>query len=448
MSTVSFGGLVSGLDTDTIVSQLIALEHRPIDLLDEQQTNDENLLSVFQELNSKFLSLKTQAETLNEAEIFQAVTVTSSDDTILIGTGGSSLNTGVYTIEVTQLAQTHELSSDPFTDGTSSLKRSGDLVINGKTITLEATDSFNNIRDKINSTADVGVSASVLQVSGTDYRLILTSEETGSLGGITIDDTTVAQRLGFIDDDGAIKNELESAQDATIKIGQANPITITRSSNTIDDVIEGVTLNLKQAEPGTRVNLTVSSDTDSVKQSIQDFVDTYNEVLSYLKEQMSYDEENDVRGALMGDFTARTVKSTLQKVIVSEVGGLSGSLTALSRIGITSSASGGTLSIDDTRLTSALTNNLTDVKDLFIGLTDNLTNTLESFTDPYDGLIAHRIEGTQNTIDDLQDRMDTMETRVSKREEQIRAQFQAMEIALSQLQSQSAFLTQQINILK
>ena len=163
---------------------------------------------------------------------------------------------------------------------------------------------------------------------------------------------------------------------------------------------------------------------------------------------MSYDEENDVRGALMGDFTARTVKSTLQKVIVSEVGGLSGSLTALSRIGITSSASGGTLSIDDTRLTSALTNNLTDVKDLFIGLTDNLTNTLESFTDPYDGLIAHRIEGTQNTIDDLQDRMDTMETRVSKREEQIRAQFQAMEIALSQLQSQSAFLTQQINILK
>jgi flagellar hook-associated protein 2 len=149
---------------------------------------------------------------------------------------------------------------------------------------------------------------------------------------------------------------------------------------------------------------------------------------------------------LRGDFTARTVESTLQQTISSEVSGLSSSLTALSRIGITSSASDGTLSIDDTKLTSALTSNLTDVKDLFIGLTDDLTTKLDSFTDPYDGLIASRIEGTQDTIDDLQDRMDAMEVRVSQREEQLRAQFQAMETALAQLQTQSAFLAQQSTI--
>lgn len=446
MSTISFGGLVSGLDTDTILTQLIALERRPIDLLDAKQTTYENLLSSFQELNSKLLSLQTQAETLNEEETFQAVSVTSSDETVLTGTSSGSPNTGVYTIEVTQLAQAHAISSDSFTGSTSALNFSGDISVNSESISIATTDSLNDIRDKITA-ANAGVSAAVLQVSSTDYRLILTSEETGSTE-ISISDVTgtVAQSLGLIDGVGEIKNEQEAAQDAIIKMGQTNPITITRSSNTIDDVIEGVTLNLlDESATGTQVSLTVSSDTDTVKQSIQDFVDAYNDVISYINEQTSYDAENDAQGPLMGDFTARTVKSTLQRVISSEVSGLSSSLTALSRIGITSS--GGTLSIDDTKLTSALTNNLTDVKELFEGLTDDLTDKLDSFTDSYDGLIANRIDGTQNTIDNLEDRMDTMEARVSQREELLRAQFQAMEIALAQLQSQSAFLAQLSTIL-
>ena len=445
MSTINFGGLVSGLDTDTIISQLIAIEHQPIDLLDAKQTTYEDQLSAFQDLNSKLLSLKTQSETLNKAETFQAATVTSSDETILTGTSSGSPNTGVYAIEVTQLAQAHKLSSDSFTDSTSALNFSGDIVVNSQTVTIATTDSLNDIRDKINS-ASAGVSASVLQVSSTDYRLLLTSEETGSANSITIDNTTVAQDLGLIDGVGAIKNEIDAAQDSIIKMGQTNPVTITRSSNTISDVITGVTLNLNKAQVGTQVSLTVSSDTDTVKQSIQGFVDAYNDVISYINEQTSYNSEDDTQGPLRGDFTTRTVESTLQQTISSEVSGLSSSLTALSRIGITSSASDGTLSIDDTELTSALTNNLTDVEDLFIGLTDDLTTKLDSFTDPYDGLIANRIEGTQNTIDDLQDRMDAMEVRVSQREEQLQSQFQAMEIALAQLQSQSAFLTQQSTV--
>jgi len=548
MSTINFGGLVSGLDTDTILTQLVALERRPIELLDEKQTTHENRLSAFQELNSKLLSFQTQAEALNEAETFQAVSVTSSDETVLTGTSSSSSNTGVYTIEVTQLAQTHKLSSDSFTDSETALNFSGDILVNGELVSIATTDSVNNIRDKIN-TANAGVSASVLQVSSTDYRLMLTSEETGSTGidlvdsnttdvlqslglinsststqdysdlfssdttavgtmlglsspqsgtvqingvelnidlandsltdirdrinstpgiGTTasitsevVDETTkyklelsgtntytdqnnILETLGFVN--GVIKNEQDAAQDAIIKMGQTNPITITRSSNIIDDAIEGVTLNLNKSEPGTQVSLTVNGDTDTVKQSIQDFVDAYNDVISYIDEQMSYDAENSTRGPLRGDFTARTIKSTLQRVMSSEVSGLSSSLTALSRIGITSSASDGAMSIDDTKLTSALTSDLTDVKDLFTGLTDDLTDKLDSYTDPYDGLIANRIEGTQDIIDDGQDRMDTMEVRVSQREEQLRAQFQAMEIALAQLQSQSAFLAQQSTI--
>ena len=450
MSAISFGGLVSGLDTDTILTQLIALERRPINLLDAKQTTYENLLSTFQELNSKLASFQTEAEALNEAEPFQAVTLTSSDETILTATSSGSTNVGVYTIEVTKLAQAHKISTDDgagFADSTSDLGFAGDLIVNGKTITIEAGDSLNNIRDKINDATDVGVSASVLQVADGDHRLLLTSEETGTDNSIVLGNTTVAQQLGLINGGGAIRKELQAAQDAEIKIGQTNPITVTRSSNTIDDVIEGVTLNLlDESELGTPMSLTINSDTDAVKQSIQGFIDAYNEVISYINEQTNYNSEDGTQGPLRGDFTARTVRSALQRIISSEVEGLSSSLTALSRIGITSSVSDGGLSIDDTKLTTALTDNPTDVKDLFEGLTSNLIDKLETFTDPYDGLIASRIEGTQGTIDNLEDRMGMLEIRVAQREEQLRAQFQAMESALAQLQSQSAFLAQQSTV--
>ncbi len=442
MSMISFDGIASGLDTKKIISQLMSLERRPIKKLDTQKTGLETKVSALQELNSKLMALKTRSEALNESDALQSVTVTSDNEDILTLSGGGSSNTGTFAIEVTQLAQNHQISSDSKKDATTELGYSGNIQINDETVEIDATDSLNDIRNKINA-ANAGVSTSILKIDEDNYKLIFTSNTTGSDGEIElVDDNHVLKNLGIVNGSGKIKNQQQAAQDAEIKVGSENPNIITRSTNTVSDVIDGVTLNLKAAEIGTKVNITLGADNEAVKESIQGFADAYNEVMSYISEKSDYDADSKTYGPLSRDTTARLARSTLRNHIISRASGISGSFTALSQIGITSSASDGTLSIDDTKLTTALTS-LNDVQELFTTLTDGLTTRIEDFTDSYDGFIAKRIDNTENSINRVQNRMDAMEVRVGRREERLRSQFQAMETMLMQLQTQGLFLAQQ-----
>ncbi len=442
MSMVSFDGIASGLDTKKIISQLMSLERRPITKLDTQKTGLKTKVSALQELNSKLMALKTQSEALNESDALQSVTVTSDNEDILTISGGGSGNTGTFAIEVTQLAQSHQISSDSKKDAATELEYSGNIQINDETVEIDVTDSLYDIRNKINA-ANADVSASILKIDEDNYKLIFTSNTTGSDSEIElVDDNHVLKNLGIVNGSGKIKNQQQAARNAEIKLGSENPNIITRSTNTISDVIDGVTLNLKAAEIGTKVNITLGADNEAVKESIQGFVDAYNEVVSYISEKSGYNADSKTSGPLRRDTTARLARSILRSQISSRASGISGSFKALSQIGITSSTSDGTLSINDKKLTTALTS-LNDVQKLFAALTDKLTTKIEDFTDSHDGFIAKRIDNTESSLDRIQNRMNAMEVRLERREERLRSQFQAMETALMQLQTQSLFLTQQ-----
>jgi len=208
-SGVSFSGLSSGIDTATIVEQLIAIERRPVTLLENQQIREENKLTVLQEINTSLLTAKTSVEALAKPEGFDLFNVSSSHEDIVGVTSTGGATAGSFSVEVLGLAQAQTRSSKSFSSKSDALGLSGDIVINGKAITLGSDDSLTDLQEAITD-VNAGVTAQILQVSKTDFRLLITSENTGVKGFSLLDasSTDVLQGLGFTGTSTSIKNAI------------------------------------------------------------------------------------------------------------------------------------------------------------------------------------------------------------------------------------------------
>jgi len=582
------------------------VERRPIDLMEEKKESINEQYSAWTQVRSKLLSFKTTASSLTDRDDFNLYTSTSSItgssksvQELMSFTIGSNASPGSYTIEIDTLAQAQKLGSRSFGTMTDALGVEGEIVINGRAVSIESSDSLADIRTAINALNSgdnpIGVTASIFTAAGGEYRLTLTSLETGSdgieiynasssdvlgllgfadtstslahaitngaqsalftdsseavstvlnlgtgqSGTVTIagqsvdidlaadslqairtkidalagvsativsttdgDDTTytlqidgtqdlvdsnnILQSLGFIkqglsnvlgvgsdtantvngeaitedtllvdidgyntwtsgdsisisgtDHDGGdvsssfaitqtstlgdLLSAVESAYGNTVsayidatgalvvednEVGETNltltldtsgiananfdfgtfaaetirqreivtgtdaqisidGVTITRATNQIDDVIPGVTMNIVGEDEGATITLNIDRDYDGIKSMISDFVDAYNEVNTYIKEQFEYSEDSDETNPLFGDASLMSVRSSIRSAILSEVTGLDSELDHLSLIGITIDRYG-TLSIDDATLDSALNTNFNDVVNLFI----------------------------------------------------------------------------------
>ena len=637
--TSSVGGLISGLDTATIINQLISVSRRRIAVVVNNQIEQSDKLTAFQSLNTQLLDFKSKAKTLKDSDTFNVFkTATTTDSTnfkasdLLTVSSTTDASPGTHTIEFTptsQLAQARQLSSQSHTSASTALNLSGEFVINGKAINITTTDTLSDIAAKINNansgTNATGVTASILSVSSTDNRLILTSDSTGEdkfsildasasgtnilqggltglgfttsnttiknttsdgaksdefsnsetavgsllgltnaqngtvtiagetividlssesltiiasnintaltaaskgtatvistttdgvttfqidISGTTIftDSNNILQTLGILEGQqgsisevhtaSAVNNDLGAStivagtffdqidttggpgndvqnndtititgtdhdgkavsgsftitdkttqtvgnlltqietvleqnaggnsftasivggqivitddqagdsqmsvniitnnegggtldfgavtattqgfdmqttvgQDAKVKI---DGVAVTRSSNSIDDVISGVTLDLARVESGATVNLTISRDTDSIKSSVNNFISEYNDIIEFINQQFTFDEDTESSGVLAGESALLTIKSIIQSTITSANSLLPANNNALSLIGITSDVNG-KLSLKDSDFLSAINTDFNAVKRLFIaeGTTTN-----------------------------------------------------------------------------
>ena len=632
ISTNLVSGLASGFDWRAMIDQLIAVEHRKVDLVEGRKSEAKTQLSEWQTFNTSLLALKTAAESLKDPDDFNLFSSSMSTDSatvdaedLLSVSTSSSAAPGTYTVKVTNLATAQKLSSNPFTSGTTELGSSyaGDIIVNGKVVTINSTDTLANLAYSINSlntgTDPSGVTASIVNYGANDYRLILTSDTTGedgisllngssanllqkygwkdkesavvknsitqgaqsdrftahnvaiksllglstgeaSTGTLLIDDvavtidldddsltdikdaitqamideepdrtdivasvvsetvdgttyyrlqiegtetfvdennilntlgilhnnsaliaaanteisanemttdgayitpdtllvdidgyisldegndeitfggaktggqavsyedfsitssTTVQDlldaietqyattsgdvvayvtsegkiqvddvaaggslnviltdvitngELEFVDGNGAFgdadsrNREVVGGADATVMI---DGVEVTDSSNNIDDVIPGVTLNLISGDsPTTTVTLSIERDIDSIKANIQTFADKYNEVMSYINTQFSFDgESEETGGALFGDATLRSVKADLTALLTENIWGVNSDYSTPGLVGVEMN-SDLEMSIDDTILTGYLKTNFNDVKSLFVG---------------------------------------------------------------------------------
>ncbi len=447
----SISGLISGLDTDKLIDDLMGIERRSTVLLEARQLRYENLTAAYQSLNATLLILKGNATTLASSRAFLNRTATSSDTDVLSVTASRSAEVGTYQFTVDQLAAAHQVASQGYADSDSTTVGTGSLTItvgDGAAATVELVDGSNTLtalRDAINA-SDAGVTATIINTGGAaaPYRLVLRADASGADNTITIvndltggttaefsqnsvsdvfaDDAnaytgtattsgtytgnsnktyvveivaggdedsatyhvsddggqtfgetqvmsggTVALGDGvqvdfgagtFADDDRftieTFVPEVQQAADALITLGQGNgAIQIKTDSNTTTGVIPGVTLNLLSTTSGTPVTVAVAADTETTVSNIPSFVQSYNSVVEYIKEQSYYDEENNIAGVLIGDTTVQRMQLTLSNAMISAVTGLSSTLNGLHSIGIMPGDSG-QLTIDTSELNEAL----------------------------------------------------------------------------------------------
>lgn len=354
--TISFDGLATGINTTETVDKLIEVESRPKILKEAEKARLENQLSAWQEVNTKLLDLRTQAQEIWKASTWTTLSATSSNENILTATASSDAQPGTYTIEVSQLARAHQIStggyaSDLDTVGTGTLN----VTVGAKSVDITVDASNNTLRglaDAINQ-ADVGATASVIY-DGSQYRLLVTSDQTGTANTVSLTAT------GFT----LTTSTVQDAQDASIKFGSGTgAITITSSSNQVEDVIPGVTLNLVNASPGTQVTVSMSRDTSGVEEKIQAFVDAYNTAMEFIGEQFKFDPQKNQGGILMGDRTLLTIQTRIQSMIASPVA-TGGDITSLRSIGLKLDDDG-VLSFDTAKFQEAVAQDPEAVKNLF-----------------------------------------------------------------------------------
>lgn len=359
---LSVDGLSSGLDTTNIISKLIELERRPVKLLENKKTSLNNQFSTWQEFNRRLSALETAVNAINKSSEFIGITSSFTNNnslstqTVLTASASSTAASGTYTIKINSIAKAEKEVSQGFSSTSSTLgSGSGTLTITvgSKTTSIEVNSTNNTLeglKTAINN-ANAGVTASIIN-DGSSYRLSLTGTNSGSDNTITIQDNLQGGSLFSW-------TESQSASNASIEL---DGISISKSSNVVTDVIDGVTLNLQSAGSGT---ITLTSDTSKVKQNISNFVNAYNDVMTFINEQFTYDTNKKTTGGyLFGNNTLMSIQQKLRGIVSNSVPGLSGNYTYLSQVGIRTGADG-KLSINDSELSDALRVDYTGVSKLF-----------------------------------------------------------------------------------
>jgi flagellar hook-associated protein 2 len=391
MAFTSIFGIQSGFDSASLVQKLIALQARPMDLKLAQLQAKETELEAFQDLRTH---LQTFQSVLNGIGTVDRFNQTTADFTKTAGTGNvlsistsSSAIPGSFDITVNALAQETTLLSD------TGYATSTDLIVPqppilpgpyffevdvGGALTQIAvdpvTDTIQDVVDAINASG-ADVTASVIDDgSAVDpFKIVIQGNQAGTANAVT---AQLYRMPGGAQINIETFTAVQAATDASVTV---DGITFTRSTNTISDIIPGVTLNLESLGSGT---LTISTDNTAITGNIQDFVDAFNELTGFIDEQTEFNPETFATGILFGNSSVQNLEANLRRIATGQVTGTGGTFEFLSQIGITTQDDG-KLALDEVKLDAALTTDLNSVVSLFTssGSATDANVTFVGFTD-------------------------------------------------------------------
>lgn len=439
--TSSIGGLASGLDTASIINQLMALEAASQTKLKTQVTTEESKVTALQKLNTALQSLATAAGALGSgssatSSVWSSLKATSTNTGVSVS-ATTSAAAGGFTVTVGQTALSHRLSftdaharTDTVTGATNSvlLKRAGepDLQIDTANGTLE------ELAAAING-ADAGVRATLVKTGtsgGVDqYRLMVESSSTGGDQTFELTDSTGAALLGGV--------TVRGGQDAVIDIGG---ITATSSTNTFSEVVPGVTITLASNATGSS-DVTLARDAEGTSAAAKAFVEQINTLLTQMQTITS--NSKDGSGILKGDSTIRRVATALQDAIYPGDG------SSMAQFGIQTDRYG-KLVFDEDKFAAAYAADPAAVAAAFTGaggFASRVEAVAETASDKYDGSITSSITSHTSTISRLNKSIESWDTRLEIRRATLERQYTALETALSSINAQSSWLTSQLESL-
>ena len=439
---ITAAGVGSGLDIENIISQLMSLERQPLVALERRESATRAQISAYGTLKSAVSTFQGAMKDLSSLDAFKIFQSESSDEDVMTATADSAAAGGIYNLDVTRLAQNHKMGSDQFakTDtfgGGASDALTLTVGTDTATIDLSAAQTLEGVRDAINSATDnPGVTATILNVSDTDQRLILTADESGYEDRVQVGFAGAISAATFnfanVNQDslGATITDLTQL-DAAYSI---DGFALTSASNNISSVIDGLNIELKGEGAAT---LNVSRDTAAIEESAQAFVDAYNTVFSTVDTLRADD--------LSGDSTLLSVTRLMRRTINTLPTGLNGSYSALSELGIKTDRDTGQLTFNKSEFGTALDTDFASVAQVFAnddqGYAFRFDALAESILES-DGVIDSRVDGLNLRVSRLESDQADMERRLDLRELGLRRQYTALDQLVGTLQSTSAFLLQ------
>jgi flagellar hook-associated protein 2 len=472
MATLSSAGIGSGLDVKSIVTQLMALERQPITALQTNTKKVESQLSAYGKLQSAMTTLRDAAKTLSDAQTWSRTSVASSNTAAVTATSDGSAPPGSYTVNVTNLAAAQTLvtattwaqPTDDVGPGTLTIELgrwgAGQTSFTPKIDTTPITitipiggDSLEEVRDAING-AGAGVSASIV-TDANGSRLSIRSMLTGEANAFRISvndpdgDNENAAGLSHLAYDPANSLVQMSRPQAGMNANATiNNVPVSSATNTLTDVMDGMTLKLAQVTTA-GVDVTVNRDTTSMKDQVKAFATAYNDLIKMVREQTSVNADAGTAGILQGDSSAVGLANQLRQL----VGSTSGAATAFSRlsdIGLAPQRDG-TLKVDETKLDSAL-GKLDELRTFFTrdedgSAVDGFGALFASFGDQRlgaDGLLSTRQEALRDRVERNQDRQSRMEDRLAMVEKRLTDQYSRLDTNIAKLSSLQNYVAQQI----
>lgn len=445
-ANISSLGIGAGVDLASMLTNLMAAEKQPLTALQSKITATNSKISTFGTLKSNLATLKDAAEKLMSSYKLNAMGASTGTASVATATAAFNASAGNYTIEVTELASAQKSFSNAFTGtstftpGTLSFDFGGTI----KTVELTGSTSYslNDIRSAVNA-AGIGVTATLVSGDAGD-RLVFSGSQTGAAGAFTVsatngtgDGTSLDLSDVAVFDTATTGLARSAAKDAAFLI---DGIAATSASNTVTGKITGVTLNLLQQGTST---LTIATDSSSIEKSVQTFVDAYNAVVKLIKANSTYDLTTKTAKAFNGDSAVRSLQSLLSQTRSTVPAELAGAAyQTLSSLGV-SIGSDGTMSFTTETLKTALSTSSSEVVKTLnaygTSFYDKLTDALGS-----NGLIENRVNGLNALVKSYNNNATALENRLELIEKRYRAQFSALDTLMSQMQTTSTYLTQQL----
>jgi flagellar hook-associated protein 2 len=424
----------SGLDTGAIIDALASVRRNPIRRLEAQRAKLQKQNTEFGTLRTRLDALRAKAASLDAGSELRAFSASSSNATALTALTTSGASEGTYTITVDSLAEAESKLSSGVSARTGVAIGSGTITItaNGTAhhVTIAAGSDLEGIRDAINSSGAPVTATIIDDGSGTDpFKLILTSESTGTAGAFSVDLAAFTPQVPSF-----LFSALATGQDASITL---NGTTIVRGSNTLTDVLDGVTLTL--LAEGQSSTVTITKDRAAVKSKIQELVAAFNDVFDLFKAHASA-ELKDTTAVLYGDATLRGAKSAIESVVRRTVTGTGSSYDTLESVGIRIGADG-RLAVDESKLTDALTADFDGVIALFTATGAGIASHAQSVSLGFQASsLKARTDGIQTRLRGIVRQLDQLEEGLERYIESLRKKYAALDGIVGRLQTQAGAL--------
>jgi flagellar hook-associated protein 2 len=438
----SIDGLISGLNTTTIIAQLMTIERLPEAQLTKQQTDSQTMVSTLQSLNTLITSMQTAAnafvpDSITKQSAWTSTTATSSNSALAAVVTGAGALPGSATFTVTSVASAGSAVSlgtvgsltTPVASGPFQLTKGGV----SSTITVAAGATLTDVVSALNAPG-TGVSATAVQVANGAYRLQLTSTTTGSASDVTLSSGAFPPGQSTLGD----MQQLSAGTDTVLHVGTGpGAFDVTSSTTSVSGMIPGVTISALMADPNTAVTINVAADSSGVADKMASMVAQANAVLSYIQNQSSYDATSKTGGPLVGDSMGRDLTQRLTDAVI----GSSSSTPAMAGVSV---ARDGSITFDRTAFLAAYAADPGVLTSTMTSMSQQLSDVATQASDPHTGFVTTRVTNEQDNIRGTTAQIAAFEERMTLRQQTLTTQYAALETMLGTLKSQSDWLTGQL----